>query len=66
VIFRGEGWELGHKVSGGSRLNELSPSPPVPEPQSRRAFTAGFDAHLVKPADPEEFHELLGQAGAPA
>ena len=32
----------------------------------RRAFEAGFDAHLVKPADPEELHELPEQARAPA
>jgi signal transduction histidine kinase/CheY-like chemotaxis protein len=32
----------------------------------RRAFEAGFDAHLVKPAEPEELHELLEQVGAPA
>jgi len=29
----------------------------------RRAFEAGFDAHLVKPPDPEELRE---QARAPA
>jgi signal transduction histidine kinase len=32
----------------------------------RRAFEAGFDAHLVKPAEPEELHELLEQVGAQA
>jgi CheY-like chemotaxis protein len=32
----------------------------------RRAFEAGFDARLVKPADPEELHELPEQVGAPA
>jgi signal transduction histidine kinase len=32
----------------------------------RRAFEAGFDAHLVKPAEPEELHELLEQVGTPA
>ncbi len=26
---------------------------------SRRAFEAGFDAHLVKPAEPEDLHDLL-------
>jgi signal transduction histidine kinase/CheY-like chemotaxis protein len=32
----------------------------------RRAFEAGFDAHLVKPAEPEELHDLLEQVGVPA
>jgi signal transduction histidine kinase len=32
----------------------------------RRAFEAGFDAHLVKPAEPEELHELLEQVEVPA
>ena len=32
----------------------------------RRAFEAGFDAHLVKPADPEELRKLLQQVAAPA
>jgi CheY-like chemotaxis protein/two-component sensor histidine kinase len=32
----------------------------------RRAFEAGFDAHLVKPAEPEELHDLLEQIGVPA
>jgi signal transduction histidine kinase/CheY-like chemotaxis protein len=32
----------------------------------RRAFEAGFDAHLVKPAEPEELHELLEQVGGAA
>jgi signal transduction histidine kinase/CheY-like chemotaxis protein len=32
----------------------------------RRAFEAGFDAHLVKPADPEELRQLLQQVAAPA
>jgi signal transduction histidine kinase/CheY-like chemotaxis protein len=31
----------------------------------RRAFEAGFDAHLVKPAEPEELHELLEQLSLP-
>ena len=31
----------------------------------RRAFEAGFDAHLVKPAEPEDLHELLEQVGVP-
>ncbi|HKI38602.1 MAG TPA: ATP-binding protein [Gemmataceae bacterium] len=31
----------------------------------RRAFEAGFDAHLVKPADPQELHDLLEQVAAP-
>ena len=30
----------------------------------RRAFEAGFDAHLVKPAEPEELHDLLEQVAA--
>jgi signal transduction histidine kinase/CheY-like chemotaxis protein len=32
----------------------------------RRAFEAGFDAHLVKPAEPEDLHKLLQQLGASA
>jgi signal transduction histidine kinase len=32
----------------------------------RRAFEAGFDAHLVKPAEPEDLRDLLEQVGAPA
>jgi CheY-like chemotaxis protein len=32
----------------------------------RRAFETGFDARLIKPADPKEPHEPLDQAGAPA
>ncbi len=32
----------------------------------RRAFEAGFDAHLVKPADPEELRALLEQVTVPA
>jgi CheY-like chemotaxis protein len=31
----------------------------------RRAFEAGFDAHLVKPADVEQLHDLLEQVGVP-
>jgi signal transduction histidine kinase len=32
----------------------------------RRAFEAGFDAHLVKPAEPDELRRLLQQLAAPA
>ncbi len=32
----------------------------------RRAFEAGFDAHLVKPADPDELRRLLEQVAVPA
>ena len=30
----------------------------------QRAFEAGFDAHLVKPAEPEELRDLLAQLGS--
>jgi CheY-like chemotaxis protein len=32
----------------------------------RRAFEAGFDHHLTKPADPEELRRLLGAGRPPA
>ena len=35
-------------------------------PDHRRAFEAGFDAHLVKPAEPDELRRLLEQVAAPA
>ncbi len=36
------------------------------EEDRRRSIEAGFDAHLVKPVDPEELQQLLAAAVAPA
>ena len=36
------------------------------EDDKRRARSAGFDRHLVKPVDPEELNRILAEVGHPA
>ncbi|HET9753450.1 MAG TPA: response regulator, partial [Myxococcales bacterium] len=62
-----DGYEVARRLraSEGGRDLVLVALTGYGRPEDReRALAAGFDAHLVKPVDPEELNEVLATLGA--
>ena len=64
-----DGFEVAHQLrgdpaTGGARL--IAVTGYGREEDAEKARAAGFDAHLVKPADPGQLLETLGDQSVPA
>jgi DNA-binding response OmpR family regulator len=63
-----DGYELARRLRAqlGPALRLVAVTGYGQEEDRRRSLEAGFDAHLVKPADLDELHALLAGVPAPA
>jgi CheY-like chemotaxis protein len=63
-----DGWQLGRMLreQGGSPLRLIALTGFGRDQDKARSFAAGFDAHLTKPAEPEELRRLLCIAASPS
>jgi CheY-like chemotaxis protein len=63
-----DGYEVARRLralAGGSRMYLVALTGYSDPDDRRRAEEAGFDAHVVKPVDPDELTRLLVRLGAP-